>query len=808
MNLFYNIRPYSIHVFAFLLFLAITILYCLPILENKKINQSDYKQFLGMSKEIVDYRDTTGKEALWTNSMFGGMPAYQISVHHPNNVLVHIDQLLQIYLPRPVGIIFLYFIGFYILLVSLKIDPHLSILGALAFGLSSYFFIILEAGHNTKAHAIAYIAPSVASLIYCFNRDKVSFLSQVPIFFFAFLSLGLHLRANHLQITYYLLFILFFFWASYFLQAYHEQKLSNFIRQTSLFCIAGVMAIAINLGNIWSTYDYSHHTIRGNSSLLDELGDTQSGLNREYATAWSYGKIETFNMFFPNFVGGSSHGSLTENSNLYKALRKNGVSKRDSKIFIKSVPLYFGPQSFTSGPVYLGAVIWLLFFIGIFCVKKPIKWVLVSLVCFSFILAWGKYFPFITNLFFDYFPLYNKFRTVSMILIIAQFAVPFLAILGVHHILYSDVNIQIKKKIIFKSALLLISISIFFLLFQDVLFNFKSQSDTRFPSWFINALIEDRSNLFRLDIIRSLFFVSISTLLLYVMIKRDIRMYPIWIYALSLLVILDMWFINKRYLNADDFIQKADLEVPFKLEEYDKIIHKDTTIYRVYNLNERLDQGARTSYFHHSLGGYHGAKLGKYQDLIDFHLNKGNMNVINMLNTKYIIIPDKNQIPIVQQNNEALGNAWLVDSIQWVNNDNEALDQLNLFNPKNTVIVNKQYKEKFNNEKIGSDGSIELITYLPNRLVYSISSKTSSLVVFSEIFYPNGWKAYIDGDLVEHFPVNYLLRGLIVPSGVQEIVFDFKPKSFFTSAKVSLFSSCLLICVALITLGRLFFIKE
>tara|TARA_B100001250_G_scaffold108108_1_gene91245 strand:- start:15008 stop:17434 length:2427 start_codon:yes stop_codon:yes gene_type:complete len=808
MNLFYNIRTYSIHIFPFFLFLAITLLYCFPILEGKKINQSDHKQFLGMSKEIVDYRDKTGQEALWTNSMFGGMPAYQISVHHPNNILVHIDQFFQLYLPRPVGIIFLYFIGFYILLLSLKINPHLSILGALAFGMSSYFFIILEAGHNTKAHAIAYIAPVVASFIYCFNRDKTALLSQVPIFFFSFLSLGLHLRANHLQITYYLLFILFFFWVSYLLDAYQKQKIPNFIRQTSIFSIAGIMAISINLGNIWSTYDYSHHTIRGDSELLTESGDVQSGLDTEYATAWSYGKVETFNMFFPNFVGGSSHSSLSENSNLYKALRQNRVSKRDSRNFIKSVPLYFGPQSFTSGPVYLGAITWLLFFIGLFIVKKPIKWVLLSLVCFSFILAWGKYFPVVTNLFLDYFPLYNKFRTVSMILIIAQFAVPLLAILGLHKIIYSDIEIDEKKKIIIKSALLLICTSIFFLLFRDILFDFKSQTDARFPSWFIDALIQDRANLFRLDILRSVFFVSISAVLIYIIIQRDLRMQPIWIYVLSIFVIADMWFINKRHLNSDDFIQKADLETPFTMQEYDKLIKEDTSIYRVYNLNERLDQGARTSYFHHSLGGYHGAKLGKYQDLIDFHLTKGNMNVINMLNTKYIIAPNENQQPIVQQNPEALGNAWLVDSIQWVNNANEALDQLHRFYPKNTVIIDKKYQEQVNNTKLGLDGSIELTSYSPNKLVYNISSKTPALVVFSEIFYPNGWRAYIDDNFVEHFPVNYLLRGLIIPNGSHEVVFEFKPKSFFVSAKLSLFSSCLLICVSLITFGRLFFFNE
>ena len=803
-----NIKFDVTHLFAIILFAFITVFYCFPMLNGEKINQSDYKQFLGMSQEIIDYRETTGDEALWTNSMFGGMPAYQISVHYPNNILVHIDQFFQLYLPRPVGIMFLYFLGFYIFMLSLKIKPDISILGALAFGFSSYLFIILEAGHNTKAHAIAYVAPCVASMVYCFNQEKTDKWYRLGSFFFAFLALGLHLRANHLQITYYLLFILFAIWMYYLFSAFSKSIKNRFFKSTLIFFIAGLMAISINLGNIWSTYEYSKYTIRGDSELIQDSGDVKSGLDKDYATAWSYGKIETFNLLFPNFVGGSSHAKVSEDSNLYQALRSNGVSAKNSRQFIESAPIYFGPQSFTSGPVYMGAVIWLLFFISLFVVKKPIKWVFFSLILLSFILAWGKYFPLVTNFLLDYFPLYNKFRTVSMILVIAEFAVPTLAILGLHYLINSEENKVLKERAVFFSATILIGISIFFLVFGNLLFDFKGMGDAQYPSWFLNALIEDRQNLFKRDIYRSLFFISIVSVLLFYMIRHNLQRKSILVYMLGFIIIADMWFVNKRYLNADDFVSKTKVEEPFKAQFFDNTIKQDTSVYRVYNLNERIDAGARTSYFHHSLGGYHGAKLGKYQDLINQHINKGNFDVINMLNAKYIIFSDGQGNPIVQENTSALGNAWFVDSIHWVNSANEEIESLNLINPDNTVSINRKYESEMTTSSFSSVGSINLTSYAPNKLVYNSITTSSAFAVFSEIFYPKGWDAYIDGVKVKHFSVNYVLRGLIVPEGNHEIVFEFKPKSFFTSAKIAFFASFLLIITALMTFVGVFVSKK
>ena len=792
------LTSHFLHIF---LFLCITLLYCYPIFDGKKIDQSDFKQFLGMSKEIVDFREDTGKEALWTNSMFGGMPAYQISVRHPNNVLLHIDKLLQLYLPRPIGIIFLYFIGFYILLLSCGINPNFSFLGSLAFGLSSYLFIILEAGHNTKAHAIAYMAPAIASMILIFTGKQNNI--KIIGFLLAFLFLGLHLRANHLQITYYLLFILFTFWVNYFYIFYNKHQLGKFANNTLLFFIAGILAVLINIGNIWSTYEYSKYSVRGKSELVLNSQNQTSGLDKDYATAWSYGKLETFNLLFPNFFGGSSHTKLSDRSNVYLALRKNGVNKRDSQAFIKNVPLYWGPQSFTSGPVYIGSVVWLLFFIGLFTIKKPIKWLLCALLLFSLILAWGKHLPFITNLFLDHFPLYNKFRTVSMILIIVQFIVPFIGILGLYNFFLIK-NLE-KKDILIKSFTGLFVFSIFFYLFGTVLFDFKSSADSQFPSWFVDALMKDRIQLFKNDILRSLFFIISSSALIFVFKNKTGNK---WVYILALLLVLDMWFVNKRYLNNDDFVLKSSVEKPFQLQEYDKLIKSDTSIYRVYNLNERLDQGARTSYFHQSLGGYHGAKMGRYQEVIDTHLSKGNMNVINMLNTKYIISQEKNQ-PFVSQNPSALGNVWLIDSIIWVNNANEELDALSDFEPASMAIINKKYNNLITDPILSNvNDSIELVSYSPNKLIYNCNNKNNVLAVFSEIFYPKGWNVFINNKPIQHFNVNYILRGMVIPPGQHEIVFEFTPKAFYYSARISLICSILLLSLIPIVCFRLFYIKE
>jgi len=395
-----------------------------------------------------------------------------------------------------------------------------------------------------------------------------------------------------------------------------------------------------------------------------------------------------------------------------------------------------------------------------------------------------------------------------MILVIAEFAVPTLAILGLHYFINSNEDKVLKQRAVLFSSAILIAISIFFLVFGNLLFDFKGMADSQYPAWFLNALIEDRQELFKMDIYRSLFFISIVSILLFYMTRNNLERKSVLVYMLGFLIIADMWFVNKRYLNADDFVSKTKVEEPFKAQFFDNTIKKDTSVYRVYNLNERIDAGARTSYFHHSLGGYHGAKLGKYQDLINQHISKGNFDVINMLNAKYIIFSDSQGNPIVQENTSALGNVWFVDSVHWVNSANEEIESLNLISPDNTVSINRKYQSEINTSSFSSAGSIKLTSYSPNKLVYNSSATSQAFAVFSEIFYPKGWDAYIDGVKVSHFSVNYVLRGLIVPDGNHEIVFEFKPKSFFTSAKIAFFGSFLLIITGLMTFVQVFVSKK
>ena len=562
MKLFLIKKEYIKYILSMAFFAGITLLYCLSILQGEKIKSHDYKQFLGMSKEIVDYRDATGEEALWTNSMFGGMPAYQISVHYVNNILVHIDKFFQLYLPRPIGIIFLYFLGFYFLLLVLKIDPGLSLIGALGFGLSSYLFIILEAGHNTKAHAIAYIAPVVASMIYCFSNDHRTIWKILRCFFVAFLFMGLQIRANHFQITYYLLFILLFFWVHYLILNFKKDRKLVFFKNTLLFGIAGVMAILINIGNIWSTYEYSKYTIRGESDLLTE----SSGLDKEYATAWSYGKLETFNLLYPNFVGGSSNVEWSEDSNifkyLYKDTRRRGANVKQAKLYtnqvLQQLPAYFGPQPMTSGPVYIGAVIWLLFVISLFTLKKSIKYVLLFLILCSFFIAWGKNFNVLSDLLLNYLPLFNKFRTPSMALVIAQFAIPLLGVVGLNKLIFSQsFSIIEKRYIILKSVGSLVGLSILLLLFKNLLLDFRFPLDGLLPEPIMLELVNDRINLFTSDIIRSSIFICLAGISIYYIISfinssSELKKWSA-VFVLAFLVICDMWNVNKRYLNSDDF---------------------------------------------------------------------------------------------------------------------------------------------------------------------------------------------------------------------------------------------------------------
>ena len=848
------------HAISILLFAVITLVYCNPTLDGKVIKQGDIIQFQGMSKEIQDFREKTGDEALWTNSMFGGMPAYQISVKYPNNILLQIDKVLQLGFPRPIGVIFLYFLGFYILMLSMKLDYKLAFLASIAFGLSSYFLIILEAGHNTKAHAISYMAPTIAGMLWCLRGKRLLG------FFLTFLFLGLQIRANHLQISYYLMFVLFSFWLAYLIYSIKDKKIKFFISNTVVFVLGCFLAIMINIASLWSTYDYSKYTMRGGSDLIQE----ESGLKQDYAMQWSYGKMETFNLLIPNLYGGISKSFLEDKeSEVYKKItsiqsRKefefekqfNDWSKKileidfslytslvrkyqsqnitdeemenliqlDAKIkqsesvvnqkqneiyskLFKDIPTlqastsqYWGPQAFTSGPVYLGSTVLFLFFLSLFLFFhdtqriKILKMCLLGLCFIALLLAWGSNLEWFNNLFFNYFPLYNKFRTVSMILIIVQLAVPIIAILGLNSFLNSDLNAKVKRDKILLAGGLGVFICLGFIFFWKQFYTFSSDLSTEYATFF-DVLKTAHFSLLKNDVFRTIILIFICAIILIAFSFK--RLNKNWVIGLmTCLILFDLWDVDKRYLNNNDFVQKRKMDNPYDFPTNDEQIKSDTTIFRVLNADEGFS-GTNTSFFFHSLGGYHGAKLSKYQNLIDsVFLHRNPVSALRMLNTKYIIQNTSVIKTDSQFGQYPLGNAWFIENIDTVS---ENVDELNglrsfFFNPAITAIINQDQLKDIKEFEYDSTATIRLIAnknnYNPSRLVYKTSDlKNTQLAVFSEIYYPKGWNVYIDGEEVNYFRVNYLLRGLMIPKGEHEIVFEFKPNSFYVGNKIALGSS-------------------
>ncbi len=797
---FKQVLPYLL---AIVIFVVIALAYFSPLLEGKVLKQSDITQFKGMSKEIVDYRAKSGEDPLWTNSMFGGMPAYQITVQYKGNVLRYLDQLMQLYLPQPAGMFFLYMIGFYILLLVMKVDKWLAIAGAIAFAFSSYLIIIFEAGHNSKAHAIGYMAPVLAGIILTYRGRYV--LGGI----LAAIALSLELLTNHLQITYYLLLVAGVYVITEFISSLKTKNLPVFARASGVLIIASMLAVATNITTIWATYEYGKETIRGKTELTSEKQNRTGGLDKDYATGWSYGKMETFTLLIPNFNGGASQGSLPVSSNSFKALKENNIDNAQAEKIVKSMPLYWGSQPGVGGPVYIGAIIMFLFVFALFVVDTKYKWWLLAATLLSILLAWGKNFMPLTDFFLNYVPGYNKFRAVSMTLVMAELCIPLLAILGLQRVFSGEMDKKKILKSLYYSLGIAGGISLFFAVFGNSIFDFVSPSDdqykTYFPEWLMTAIRQDRAAIFSADSFRSMAFIFLAGAAIWAMINQKIKK-PVFFTALILLILIDMWSVNRRYLNNESYMSKSAASVPFQPSIADELIMKDKDPdFRVFNQavgNPFAD--ASTSYFHKSLGGYHGAKLRRYQELIDFQLTKGNMSVFNMLNTKYFIVPDKESgQPQVQVNMQSMGNAWFVNNAHKVNNADEEINALTGFVPAETAIYDKRFENQVQGHVISKDtlATIALTEYKPNHLTYKSESSREQLAVFSEIYYDKGWNAYIDGKPAPYFRSDYVLRAMIVPAGKHVIEYKFEPKVFQVGEKISLASSLLLILLALGSAG-------
>lgn len=787
------------------IFILITMLYFSPLLEGKKLLQSDIVNFQGVSKEIVDYRNQTGEEALWTNSMFGGMPAYQISVKYTSNIIGYFDNIFMLGLPHPASLVFLYFLGFFLLLLVLKVDPWLAIAGAIGFALSSYFFIILDAGHNSKAHAIGYIAPVLAGIILAFKRKYIWGGILTALF------LSLELKANHPQITYYMTLLALILGIFELVDAIRKKYFSSFLLSIGVISIAAAFALLTNITSLWATYEYGKYTIRGKSELTSEKENKTSGLDKDYATQWSYGIGETMTLLIPDFYGGSSSAKIGQNSKIVEALKANNIPENTIRQFTSQPAsfIYWGNQPFTSGPVYVGAIIFFLFILGLIIVKGPLKWWLLVATLLSIILAWGHNFMAVTDFFLNYFPMYNKFRAVSMTLVIAEVAMPLLGILALKEI-FDNLNDQKRLFKALKIALIVVGgIALLFAIVPGMFLDFIGPNDKlmqdqyKFPDWLMQAIRDERLSMVRSDAMRALFFVILTAGLIWaVLFKKLPRQYAPFVFMV--LILADMIVVNKRYVNNDSFTSKSRVENPFELTPEDEQILQDKSLdYRVMNLSVNTFNDASTSYFHKSIGGYHGAKLRRYQELIENQISKNNMEVLNMLNTKYLIFTEQSNKRVVQYNPAALGNAWFVKAYKMVENPDAELKALTKFNPKDTLIIDKRWNAELATYTPGRDSLdvIKLEEYKPNHLIYSYQSKNNGLAVFSEIYYPEGWNASVDGKPASYFRVNYVLRGMVLPAGTHKVEFIFHPQVYFMGEKISLISSILLLALMVIFAG-------
>ena len=796
-------RPALPHIIAIVAFIAISFAYFYPVLEGKVLKANDSTVSTINSKEIRDYRDKFHEEPLWTNSIFSGMPAYLISVKFPGNLLKHADTVLRVF-KMPVSVLFLSMAGFYLLLLMFGVSPWLSIAGAIGYGLSSFFFQILAAGHNTQAIALAYMAPMIGGIWYAYRKDALR-----GALFTAFI-LSLEILANHPQITYYAMLCLLVFIITEFVYSVREKSVPKFLKTSVLMIVPVVIAVGVNFGNLYTINEYGKYSIRGKSDLTLDNKNVSKGLDRDYITDWSYGVDETMNLLIPNYKGGSSR-PFDRNSETVRALRQNNAGQ-----LVNQLVKYWGPQSVTDGPHYVGAIIILLFILGLIVVKGREKWWLLIAALLSILLAWGKNFMPLTNLFIDYFPGYNKFRAVTMTLVISQFCIPLLGILALRELYFGTLAKRDVLKGIKIAAGITGGVLLLVLLIPGIAGSFISPLETQaqLPDWLTAALADDRRNLLRMDTFRSLIFVLLGAAAILGFISGKLKKeYSIAI--LGLLIFIDLWSVDRRYLNADRFERPAAVQKLFTPTPADEFILKDPSYYRVLNLTaSTFNDNTPTSYFHKSIGGYHGAKLKRYKELIDSSIFRelnlfsasadkaktidellpvfSGTNALNMLNTKYLIY-NPEAPPLI--NRFAMGNAWFVEKPLFVENANNELSAVNSLDVSGEAAIDVRFRDQVKAPAYpaGTNDSIWLVSYQPNELVYKYSAEGEKLAVFSEIYYPAGWKCFIDGRESEYFRANYVLRSMVVPEGEHEIKFVFKPSSYYSGNKVSLASSILLI---------------
>lgn len=821
-------KKYLPDVVAVVVFAVISLAYFMPAtLDGRILYQHDASAGRGAGQEVLQYREQTGKTSRWTNSTFGGMPTYQTSPSYQSmGVLVAATKAYHLWLPDYVWYVFAYLLGFYILLRAFDFRHSLAVLGAVVWAFSSYFFIIIAAGHIWKVMALAYLPPMIAGVILAYRGKWASGLVLTTLFS------AFEINANHVQMTYYYLFILLFIVIAYGVQAVRERQMTRFLKAT-LACIVGAaLGICINLSNLYHTWQYGQESMRGKSELVKKntANQTNSGLERDYITQWSYGIGETWTLLIPNAKGGTSAVPMSAN----KIVQEKGSP--ELSYLYQQMGQYWGEQPGTSGPVYVGAFVLMLFILGLFIVKGPMKWALLAATVLSILLSWGKNFMGLTDFFIDYVPMYAKFRTVASILVIAEFTIPLLAMLALKQIVDEPDLLRSKMKYLYVSFGLTAGMALLFALMPGVFFSdFISTDEMRalsqFPSEQLTPILTNlrtvRQAIFAADCWRTFWIIVIGTALLLLFTIKRLKA-PYAIAAITLLCLVDMWQVNKRYLNDDMFVESTVRDTPQPLTPTDRQILQDKALdYRVLNLASNTFNENETSYYHKSIGGYHAAKLRRYQELIEAYISPemqrlmpalvkagGDMTrvngdslypVLNMLNTKYFILPLQNNQTVPLQNPYAFGNAWMIDRISYVDNANAELDALARINLKHEAVADKRFQSVLGqSQPQGNVAKAVLTKYAPDQLTYSLETDKGGILVFSEVYYPE-WTATVDGHPVEVGRVNYLLRAIHVKPGRHEVVLSFFPQSVRRTELVAYIAYALLV---FLTIGLIFWNRK
>ena len=792
----FSLKKIIPHLLVLVGFIVLALGYFSPVLQGKKIQQSDIMHYIGMAEQQKEFKAETGSDTYWTNSAFGGMPTYTLGARYPHNYIKELDLTLR-FLPRPADYLFLYFIGFYILLLSFKVDFRLAALGALAFGFSTYLIIILGVGHNAKAHAIAYMPLVLSGIVLTFRKKYIlGFLLSI-------IAIGLEIVTYHFQMTYYLLFLVVILGIAYLIDAFKKQQLPHFFKSVGILSIAAILAVGLNATNILATQEYVKESSRGPSELtLNPDGSPKektSGLDRDYITEYSYGLLETFNLYIPRFMGGGSGEDVGKDSASYEFYKNIGANPTQAIQQVKSTPTYWGEQTIVEAPAYIGATVLFLFVFALFMVKGRLKWWVVGGSLFALILSYGdsEPFGFVTNFFIDYVPLYNKFRAVSSIQVILELCIPILAIFGLVRLFGKQQSEEAKLKALKLSAMICGGLALVFLLFKSVLFDFVGANDGyyrqaygEYGQAFIDALKEDRKTFFTQDSLRTLVLVLLTAGTLFMFLKKKLsKNLVIGIFAL--LILFDLVGVDRRYVNTDDFVSAIKVDRPYQANTADKQIMQDDGHFRVFDVSEYSRMPARASYFHNSLSGYSAVKLKRFDELYNFHISKNNINVLEMLNTKYVIVEDENgQIQASTNYTNPNGNAWFVSTLKKVEDANTEILALDSLQTKSTAIttVSSMKSQTF---KVDSTASIDLVSYQPNYLKYESRNSKDGFAVFSEMYYGNGWITTIDGEDVPYYRVNYALRGMEIPSGKHIIEFKFEPQIVQTGSQITLVTSIL-----------------